>query len=165
MIRHAGEADLSVILEIYARARKFMAENGNTVQWKNNRPSREQIEKDIEENILYVYENNGAIQGVFAFIPGIDPTYTFIDGAWQDDSPYAAIHRVASAGKEKGVFTKIADYCKSQIPHLRIDTHEINLPMQGAVEKNGFRKCGTIYLEDGSPRIAYEYVENNSKRG
>ena len=57
MIRHAGEADLPVILEIYARARKFMAENGNTVQWKNNRPSREQIEKDIEENLLYVYEH------------------------------------------------------------------------------------------------------------
>ena len=161
MIRHAEKTDLSVILEIYARARKFMAENGNTVQWQNNRPSKEQIEKDIEEKNLYVYENNGAIQGVFAFIPGMDPTYQYIDGAWIEDTPYAAIHRVASAGKEKGVFTKIADYCKSQISHLRIDTHELNLPMQGAVEKNGFQKCGTIYLEDGSPRIAYEYVENH----
>ena len=161
MIRHAEKTDLSVILEIYARARKFMAENGNTVQWQNNRPSKEQIEKDIEEKNLYVYENNGAMQGVFAFIPGMDPTYQYIDGAWIEDTPYAAIHRVASAGKEKGVFTKIADYCKSQISHLRIDTHELNLPMQGAVEKNGFQKCGTIYLEDGSPRIAYEYVENH----
>lgn len=165
MFRHAEKTDLPVIFEIYARARKFMAENGNTVQWQNNRPSKEQIEKDIEENNLYVYENDGAIQGVFAFIPGMDPTYHFIDGAWKDDSPYAAIHRVASAGKEKGVFTKIADYCKSQISHLRIDTHELNLPMQGAVEKNGFQKCGTIYLEDGSPRIAYEYVEKHGKRG
>ena len=165
MFRHAEKTDLPVILEIYARARKFMAENGNTVQWQNNRPSREQIEKDIEENNLYVYENNGAIQGVFAFLSGMDPTYQHIDGAWIEDTPYAAIHRVASAGKEKGVFTKIADYCKSQISHLRIDTHELNLPMQGAVEKNGFQKCGTIYLEDGSPRIAYEYVEKHGKRG
>lgn len=159
MIRHAQEAELSVILEIYARARKFMAEHGNAVQWKNNRPTKEQLEKDIEESNLYVYENEGAIQGVFAFIPGNDPTYHQIDGAWMEDTPYAAIHRVASAGKEKGVFTKIADYCKSQISHLRIDTHELNLPMQGAIEKNGFQKCGIIYLADGSPRIAYEYVE------
>lgn len=165
MFRHAEKADLPVILEIYARARKFMAENGNTVQWKNNCPTREQIEKDIEENNLYVYENSGEIQGVFAFIPGSDPTYQYIDGAWLEDTPYAAIHRVASAGKEKGVFTKIADYCKSQISHLRIDTHALNLPMQGAVEKNGFQRCGTIYLEDGSPRIAYEYVEHHSERG
>lgn len=165
MFRHAEKADLPVILEIYARARKFMAENGNTVQWRNNRPTREQIEKDIEEKNLYVYENSGEIQGVFAFIPGSDPTYQHIDGAWLEDTPYATIHRVASAGKEKGVFTKIANYCKSQISHLRIDTHELNLPMQGAVEKNGFQRCGTIYLEDGSPRIAYEYVENHSKRG
>ena len=102
---------------------------------------------------------------MFAFIPGSDPTYQYIDGAWLEDTPYAAIHRVASAGKEKGVFTKIADYCKSQISHLRIDTHALNLPMQGAVEKNGFQRCGTIYLEDGSPRIAYEYVEHHSERG
>lgn len=158
MIRHAIEADLPEILDIYAGARKFMAENGNTVQWQNNHPPKERLEKDIEEKILYVYENDGEIQGVFAFIPGVDPTYNYIEGAWLNDSEYAAIHRVASAGKEKGVFTKIADYCKSQIPHLRIDTHEVNLPMQAAVKKNDFQKCGIIYIADGSPRIAYEYV-------
>lgn len=76
-----------------------------------------------------------------------------------DESPYAAIHRVASDGTEKGVFAKIAEYCKKEIPHLRIDTHERNLPMQGAVQKCGFHRCGIIHIADGSPRIAYEYVE------
>ncbi len=33
MIRQAEEADLPVILEIYAYARDFMAENGNPHQW------------------------------------------------------------------------------------------------------------------------------------
>ena len=157
-IRKAVKDDLPHIFEIYARARKFMAENGNTVQWQNNHPPKERLEKDIEEKLLYVYENDGEIQGVFAMIPGVDTTYNYIEGTWLDDSEYAAIHRVASAGKEKRVFTNIADYCKYQIPHLRIDTHELNLPMQRAVEKNGFQKCGIIYIADGSPRIAYEYV-------
>lgn len=165
MIRHAEKSDLPEILEIYERARRFMAENGNGAQWKNSYPPTERVQQDIEEKILYVYENEGKIQGVFAFIWGIDPTYNYIEGAWRDDSEYAAIHRVASAGKEKGVFVKIADYCKTQCPHLRIDTHERNLPMQGAVEKSGFKRCGTIYLESGSPRIAYEYIGESQKRG
>ena len=28
--------------------------------------------------------------------------------------------------------------------------------MQRVFEKNGFEKCGIIYVEDGSPRIAYQ---------
>lgn len=158
MFRHADKTDLPVILEIYAGARKFMVENGNTSQWQNNHPPQALLEQDIEKKILYVYENNGEIQGVFAFIPGIDPTYNYIEGEWLDDSEYAAIHRVASAGKESKVFDKIVDFCRSQIPHLRIDTHEANHPMQKAVERCGFQKCGIIYIADGSPRIAYEYV-------
>ena len=43
---------------------------------------------------------------------------------------------------------------------IRIDTHEGNLPMQRALEKSGFARCGTIFLkggaEDGDPRIAFE---------
>lgn len=158
MIRCAEEKDMPVILNIYQIARAFMAAHGNTVQWQNNHPAKEVLEQDIAKKQLYVYENQGQIHGVFAFIPGEDPTYKIIDGAWMDNSPYAAIHRVASDGTEKGIFAKVADYCKKEIPHLRIDTHERNLPMQGAIQKCGFRRCGIIHIADGSPRIAYEYV-------
>ena len=40
--------------------------------------------------------------------------------------------------------------------NLRIDTHEKNIPMQRCLAKNGFARCGIIYLEDGDPRIAYQ---------
>jgi len=43
---------------------------------------------------------------------------------------------------------------------IRIDTHEGNLPMQSALKKAGFIRCGRIFLqggaEDGDPRIAFE---------
>lgn len=39
---------------------------------------------------------------------------------------------------------------------MRIDTHENNKVMQHLIKKNGFQECGIIYVEDGSPRIAYE---------
>ena len=47
-IRHANMKDKKRILEIYAYARKFMAENGNPNQWKNNNPSEETIDNDIK---------------------------------------------------------------------------------------------------------------------
>ena len=38
-----------------------------------------------------------------------------------------------------------------------LDTHENNRVMQRAAERYGFKKCGTIYVADGSPRIAYQW--------
>ncbi|MFR1314947.1 MAG: GNAT family N-acetyltransferase, partial [Clostridium perfringens] len=44
------------------------------------------------------------------------------------------------------------------ISSIKIDTHRDNISMQRAVVKNDFQKCGIIYLEDGSERIAFEKV-------
>ncbi len=43
--------------------------------------------------------------------------------------------------------------------NFRIDTHNDNKIMQHVIEKNGFIRCGIIYVKDGSPRIAYEKIE------
>ena len=77
------------------------------------------------------------------------------------DTEYAAVHRVASDGTVRNVLEKIMDYCKAQIPHLRIDTHEDNKVMQHVLEKYGFVRCGIVYVSDGSPRIAYELLEKS----
>lgn len=157
MIRLAEEKDLPVILKIYERARCFMKENGNATQWGNNFPSRDLLYNDIEQQQLYVYEEDESIHGVFAFIIGEDPTYKNIeDGTWLDNTPYGTIHRVASDGKTKGLLSKIIKYCEQKIKHLRIDTHANNKIMQHLITKNGFIKCGIIYIEDNSQRIAYE---------
>ena len=80
-----------------------------------------------------------------------------IEGAWLDDKHYGTIHRIASDGKVKRLFDKCVEFCKCTTLNLRVDTHNDNYPMQKAIERNGFVKCGTIYmLHDGSPRIAYQ---------
>lgn len=100
------------------------------------------------------------MEGVFAFIPGEDPTYRYIeDGSWHWNRPYGTIHRLASRGTARGVAKACFDFCREKIPYLRIDTHADNHPMQSAVLRYGFRKCGTIYLTDGSPRIAFDYMQ------
>ena len=48
MFRGAVRADMAKILEVYARARDFMAKNGNPTQWGDTYPSPELLEEDID---------------------------------------------------------------------------------------------------------------------
>ena len=158
MFRGAVRADMAKILEVYARARDFMAKNGNPTQWGDNYPSPELLEEDIDTNRLFVYMINGQMQAVFAFILGEDPTYKVIeDGQWLNDTlPYGTIHRLASAGHRKGVTDEVITWCLEHCESLRADTHEDNKIMQHLLEKNGFARCGIILADDGKPRIAYQ---------
>lgn len=149
-------AELDTVLSIYAGAREFMRQTGNANQWKNVYPTREIVESDIEKGNLYAVCENNEIHAVFAFIPGVDPTYNEIDGAWLNDRPYAAMHRVASAGKKKGMLHECVNYALQQADNIKIDTHHDNKVMQHQLEKEGFVRCGIIKLENGEPRIAYQ---------
>ena len=149
-----SKADQERILEIYEIARQFMRSNGNPTQWNNGYPQKDLLEEDIRLNRLYVVEAEDEIKGVFVFFIGADPTYAYIEGSWLSETPYGVIHRIAGVGG--GIFHAALEFCLSQINHMRIDTHENNKPMQHVVEKAGFSRRGIIYVEDGTPRIAYD---------
>lgn len=158
MIRQADERDVSDIMRVYAAARAFMRASGNHAQWVNGYPSEEIVRADILRGVSYVLENEaGHLHAVFALIPGDDPTYAYIEGAWRDDSPYATIHRAGSDGTERGTFRAILAFARAQHEHLRADTHADNIPMQNCLQKSGFAYCGIIYLKNGDPRRAYEW--------
>lgn len=159
MILSATEKDLPEILSIYEYARTFMAKNGNPAQWAHGYPQRKVLLGDIESGQLYLCRDTCGIYGVFAFIVGDDPTYARIEnGAWLSDAPYGTIHRIAGNGAAKGVFAEALSFCENKISHLRIDTHHDNHVMQHLILKHGFHKRGTIFVSDGSPRIAYEKI-------
>ena len=162
-IRNALQKDFDDILRIYARAREYMKRNGNPTQWRENFPPETLINDDIREKRNYVVEADGGIHGVFAFIPGDDPTYARIEGAWKSDASYGTIHRIASDGKVKGVFAAAIAFCKTRSSHLRIDTHADNKTMRYAIEKAGFKECGIIRVADGTPRIAYELIPEEAE--
>ncbi len=156
-INRAQEKDLPKILEIYAYARKFMRETGNATQWKDSYPPKELLAEDIRTGQLYVIKDEAVIHGVFTFFIGEDPTYARIErGRWLSEDVYGVIHRVAGDGTVHGILEMIVAFAGQQIQHLRVDTHKDNKVMQHLIKKNGFHKCGIIYAEDGSPRIAYE---------
>ena len=158
MIRQADARDVSDIMRVYAAARAFMRASGNHAQWVNGYPSEEIVRADILRGVSYVLENEaGHLHAAFALIPGDDPTYAHIEGAWRDDSPYATIHRAGSDGTERGTFRAILAFARAQHEHLRADTHADNIPMQNCLQKSGFTYCGIIYLKNGDPRRAYEW--------
>ncbi len=155
-VRNATFADLTEILEIYARARLFMQETGNPDQWGSIYPPAETVRTDISSRSLFLLTDGKEIHGVFAFFPDGDSVYDRIDGAWLNSLPHAAIHRVASAGKCHGVLANIVEYCGQVSKNLKIDTHPDNKIMQHSLEKLGFVRCGVVVYPDVGERIAYQ---------
>lgn len=145
------------ILRIYEKARSFMRKNGNMNQWINGYPGEKDILKDMAAGNLYVAESrDGELLCVFAFIKGEEPTYREIDGKWLNDLSYGTIHRIASSGKVSGMLDRCIDFCLKETDNIRIDTHADNIPMQNALRRNGFVRCGVIICSDGTPRVAYQ---------
>ena len=154
----ACEGDLDRLLEIYEIAKAYMRKNGNTKQWNGAYPDRETLREDIANERLYVYKVNGEVHGVFVLLMEEESTYRYIEGGqWLNEEPYGTIHRIAGDGSG-GVLAAAVAFGKTKIDHIRIDTHHDNKIMQRAIANQGFCRSGIIYLEDGSPRIAYDLL-------
>lgn len=157
VIRLATQADVPVILDIYAGARIFMRRSGNPTQWPDGYPSIDDVLGDIAVGNLRVCVTDDEIVAVFLLADGPDPTYAHIDGAWPNDEPYSVIHRIA-AREGMGAGRHCIQSVCSDVPNVRIDTHKDNLPMRHVLTSLGFVECGTIICNDGTPRIAYQHT-------
>lgn len=161
MIRPATKENIKRILEIYASAKLFMRESGNPNQWNGAYPDPDTLYRDIEKGNLYVMVSDETcrLYGVFALIGGEDATYGYIEGGqWRSNSPYGTLHRVAGDGTEHGIFRKAAEFALEKFDHVRVDTHHDNKTMQKAILNFGFSYRGVIYLTNGDPRLAYDYL-------
>ena len=157
-IKDASLEDLHTILNIYQFAREAMIRAGNPYQWGRAYPEAELIEADIQSGQCKVIYDKSGIHGVFAVVEGEEPSYRRIEqGRWRNDEPYVTIHRIAGDGQVHGLFQCAADYCKRLSANVRVDTHEDNRKMQKLLEKNGFLRCGVVYVRNGTPRIAYQW--------
>lgn len=151
--------DIDEIMNIYASAREFMRASGNPNQWGDGYPSRELIKADIESGLSYIVEDEGEIIACFFFKVGEDPTYVRIyEGEWIEGGEYGVIHRIAVKYNGRGIIARVFEFCSEISRSIRIDTHRDNIPMQRALEKNGFTRCGIIYLPSRDERIAYQRI-------
>lgn len=157
-VRKATHDDINMIMEIYSIAQEFMIESGNPTQWGHSYPGKELIIEDIDKGVCHLVCEDQDVHGVFALFNCDEPTYEHIeDGQWLNDEAYITVHRIAGDGKAHGIFKCAIDYCKGISDNIRIDTHKDNSIMQKLIERNGFKRCGTIYVRDGSARMAYHW--------
>ena len=160
--RKAEPADLDAACKYFDMAREYMRTHGID-QWQDGYPQRELIAEDIEKGHAWVLTTKGNVVAFACLCFGNEPTYDIIeDGAWPDDLPYAAIHRIVVSPEHKGLglagrmvaeFKKIC--LENEVAVIRGDTHNDNRSMRRMFEKNGFTHCGTIHLANGDPRVAY----------
>lgn len=155
-VRPTKREDLPAVMPIFDQARAYMRAQGNMQQWSNGYPAESVVLEDIEQGHSFVCETEeGEIVGTFALVSGDDYAHDTIDGAWLNDLPYCAIHRVASAGKARGIFRCCLDFSFKQCPNIRIDTFPDNMPMRRLLIQNGFTECGMLHSAAKLPRVAY----------
>ena len=158
IIREANPTDMTSIMQVMEAAKGIMRSSGNTHQWTDGYPSEDAILSDMEKGGGYVLEEDSQIVAYFALLTSPEPTYAKIyNGEWLDDErPYHVVHRIASYPGVHGIFSSIMDFCFSNDPNIRIDTHRDNTIMQHNIAKHGFTYCGIIYLANGDERLAYQ---------
>ena len=163
-IRKSKPEDIHEIMDCIDTARQLMRESGNQIQWTNGYPSQKLMLESIENGFNFLIFENEEVFATFDFIIGEDPNYSRIEnGAWLNDEKYGVIHRLASNGKAKGVAKFCFEWCFSQFPNIRIDTHESNIAMQKVLEKLGYEKCGIISVSDGTPRLAFHKIDDKDE--
>lgn len=153
--------DVGAVTEIYDTAREIMKKS-NIPQWQDGIPGRETFISDVQSGCAYVLEENGEVIGTVQIID-YEPYYALIsNGSWTVDNALVA-HRVAVSDKcrKQGVGSMLISEAEKIALQkgkkaLRLDTHEKNYRMRGMLEKNGFKAVGTVFMPDGSPRVAYE---------
>lgn len=163
--RQAKISDLDQIVEIIELSKKYLKET-KVDQWQDGYPAKEDLRRDIESGNSYVLTNKDEIVATTVISLDGESTYNSIfNGEWITNEDYIVIHRVAvhDKYKGKGIFKELIKEAESLalnkgISSIKIDTHRDNISMQRAVVKNDFKKCGIIYLEEGSERIAFEKV-------
>ena len=164
--RFADTEDLDQLVAMSDQAKEsFKARNID--QWQKGEPNRQVMEASILQSQLHVLEDMGQVVGMITIVPGPEASYASIDGAWLNQEPYFAFHRVCVKDSLKGrglaarLFSEAEQYVlQSGIRNIRIDTHPDNQAMQRALAKSGYIRCGTLILTEGSEagdlRVGYQ---------
>lgn len=163
--RKAVESDVNSVMNIIKQAQAYFREH-EINQWQDNYPNVEVARNDIANKNGYILlKDNNVIATVAVSFDGEKNYESIYDGEWISKYEYAVIHRIAVDSNYKGlglasvIIRSIEEICYNKGIHsIKIDTHEKNASMQKLLEKNKFKYCGIIYLDDKSKRIAFEKI-------
>lgn len=162
-------SDVPRVMEIIGKAQTYLAAQGID-QWQTGYPDESAVRNDIALSQGYVWEQDGYVCAITTVAFASEPCYANIyEGNWHTPEPYACIHRLAIDSNFRG--TGIADALMKAsealvkergVRGIRVDTHRQNVVMQRMLLRNGYERCGVIYLPEdidfGAERIAFDKI-------
>lgn len=163
--RKTNHKDVEQVMEIIKQSQQYFKDQGID-QWQNGYPNEDVIKEDISNDHSYVLLKDNKILATTVLSFDGEETYNEIhDGKWLSNDDYAVIHRIAVNTEYKGlglsgeIIKEAEKKCSERnIKSIKVDTHKDNISMQKLLEKNGFKYCGIIYLNDGDTRVAFEKI-------
>ncbi len=162
-LKLAKKEEAQMLLSFIEDAKAFQREQG-IIQWTEDYPDINTIEKDIEKKRGYVIAENGDAFGYVCVDFAGEKSYDRVDGKWLTDGKYGVIHRLAfgkasrGKGATKAVFALICDLCREKdAVSIRVDTGSENKLVQHIFEREGFRQVGTLTWP-GQLNYVYEFI-------
>ncbi|WP_458456678.1 N-acetyltransferase family protein [Methanobrevibacter sp.] len=151
-LRKANINEAADILQFYQNIIRSIKSTEFQPKWSNDYPNLEYIEKSIQNNELYVCEENGNIIACAVLNNLFDPEYK--DISWNvnaESDEITVIHTFAvdSNYSGKGIGKKIFNQIKENAivnnkKSIRIDIIDGNLAAQKVFEKFGFEYVDTV---------------------
>lgn len=150
--------ELSFIQMTYTSAQTFTHVDNSITEWPNDFPSQEEIIQNIKDNNCYIITDSS--ERLAVFMTSIEPyaPYASIVGEWHSRAEYRTV-RFLAGFTGRGIAQEIFYFASQESDYLRSDSHVDNLPMRHALEVFGFKECGTFTADDGSTRIAYDWIK------
>lgn len=157
MIRKAELSDISTIMKIVKSTIKVMHEENNP-QWDELYPTEEIFKNDIKVGELFVYTDEGKVQGFICISPEKESEYTM--GSWRESKTALVIHRcaVATGVRGKGIASQFLELAENLAIHkkynyVKSDTYITNKKMNDFFLKKGYTFCG----EMTRPEMVYPF--------
>lgn len=150
MIRRGKKEDLKSIMKMVEATIVMMREEQND-QWDELYPTLNDFEQDLQNQSLYILEENGGIMGSITITQNLPIEYNQSSILWRKIEQAYTTYRlvVDPAARGRGVATKLILFAEeiakqNGTPYLKIDTYALNKQAQKLFQKNGFHKAGEM---------------------
>jgi GNAT superfamily N-acetyltransferase len=160
-LTHLPLRDLPIIMRMIESAKIIMKDH-QSGQWQGIEPSEQTLLNDISQNQYYGLYIGEELVGGCALLDYEADYHPLVSGRWLNESPYIVIHRfVIDARKHRQglgfvLLQEVEKTVKAKnIYNIRVDTHELNQPMNQLLIKAGYIPCGQALLKAAGLRVVY----------
>ena len=170
MIRKANQNDLREIKKLTEACAKALQQQ-NIFQWNKDYPSREKLQNDIQQQKLYVFEEDNMIISIIVLTSKMDEVYKYI--SWLSKTGNNLyVHRLATRPEfwGNGYARKMMDFAEEFAKNknfisIRLDTFSKNTRNQKFYEARGYTQLGDVYFphKNEHPFHCYEKLLATAK--